>query len=101
MFSSRFTDDLETNRNRIANRVYDTIPEGIKSALKEITGIKNRLGPNRLDLAHPIVFVSDLHQFMETINPSAILRSVMEELETMEVWRDDRRERLFLPIDNS
>lgn len=101
LFLSRFSPNgqMETNRNHVASRVCSTVSEDNRSALKELNEIKHRLRKDRMCLAHPDISVSDLHNFTETINPgpSSILRSILMELETMEVWRGDldKMERLF------
>jgi hypothetical protein len=47
------------------------------------------------NLAHPEVFVSDLHDFVKKINPNTAFRSTLKELEVMYIWRDDKKEKLF------
>jgi hypothetical protein len=106
-FSSRFTrGQVLTTRNQIAFRICNGINQE-HSALKKLTDIKQSTGLGvirmQLELAHPNLLVSDLHKFMENIKPSpdSSFRSVMEELETMEIWRDGKKERLFADSDSS
>lgn len=102
LIASRFTfgtGKIETIRNHIACRVFNSAShwQDHQKVLKELNDIKHGMGENRTSLAHPRIFVSDLRKFMKTVNPSPspIFRSMLAELETMEVWRDDKKERLF------
>ena len=98
LLSARYSSGKSSTsgRNHLANRIYDKIPVKDRRALEELTKIKKHLGENWMDIAHPHLLVSDLHDFLKSINPS-FTRSTLpvEELETMEIWREDQKERLF------
>jgi hypothetical protein len=114
VFASRFIrGKVRTNRNRIANRVWNSISEDLRSAMETLSDIKYYLGQpllhvgegkllevqpeNHMDLV-PKIPVSDLHKFIaEAISPppSPIFRSILKDLETIEVWREGKQERLF------
>ena len=101
LLSARYTlGKIETNRNCIASRIFfNNVSQDHRNIFKELNDIKRRLGASRTVLAHPNISVSDLQKFVEVIKPSPILLRMLKEFEDMEVWRDEKKERLFTLAD--
>ena len=96
LFASRFdAGQVKTNRNQLTNRVWHEILANDTSALMELIEIKHHhLREHRTGIAHPEIFISDLHIFIDTY-PSPMHRSTLAGLQTMEIWRGDIKEQLF------
>ena len=94
-FASSYTEGkVVTTENKVAYEICNTASQDHRDALIELKDIKyyrlKGFGPG-----HPNVFVSDVNKLVEIMNPSFNLRSIAEELKTMEVWSEDEKLPLF------
>lgn len=80
----------------VAKGVYDRIPENLRHARTELLAIKHSLRHTRTAIAHPVVSILDLDNFISTRNFSLSLRPILRDLRTMEVQRDDQMIPLFV-----